>query len=109
LKYVMKDSQINPPLQPKKRRPKIVPPQPSYRQAQPPANFILVKLAPDKADKTLNKLKRIKGLCGFHQVHGKYDLVLIIRERNGFDKKAIVKNIIGIPGVVEVQALVAAS
>jgi hypothetical protein len=109
LKYAMDHRKLNPPLSPKKRRPKIEPPQPSYKPGQPPANFILIKLAPKKADKTLKALRKIKGISGFHPVRGKYDLVLIVRERNGFDKQAIIKSLSGIPGVVEVQALVAAS
>ncbi|MEE9151605.1 MAG: Lrp/AsnC ligand binding domain-containing protein [Thermoplasmata archaeon] len=109
LKYAMDHRQKNQLSRPEKRRPKIVPPRPPYKTAQPPPNFILVKLAPGPSKGSLKRLRKIKGICGFHRVLGEFDLVLIIRETNGFDKQAIVKNISGIPGVVKVQTLVAAS
>ncbi len=108
LRYAMDERNLNPPPSPQKRRPKIVPPQPNYK-AQPPPNFILVKLSPKISKNSLKKLRKIRGIVGFHPVKGQFDLVLIVRERNGFDKKAIVKSISGIPGVLEVQTLVAAS
>lgn len=109
MKYEMERRHITPQPPLKKRRPKIIPPPPSYKPAKRSANFILVKLAPDIAEKTLKELRKIKGISGFHPVYGEYDLVIIVREKNGFDKKSVVNSIWGIPGVVEVQTLVAAS
>jgi len=85
------------------------PPERSFKPTNKPANFILIKLAPDKADKSLEQIRKIEGISGFHRVSGQYDLVLIVRERNGFNKEALMKNISSIPGVIEVQTLMAAS
>ena len=108
MRYAIDERHLNSPPAPRKRRPKIVPPQPNYK-AQPPPNFILVKLSPRISKNSLKKLRKIRGIVGFHPVKGQFDLVLIVRERNGFDKQAIVDSISGIPGVLEVQTLVAAS
>jgi len=92
-----------------KPRPKIMPPPPAYQLKQDPAHFILVKLKKGTLEKTLKKLKRIKGISGFHPVFGEFDLVIIIRERKSVNKEKLLKIIKAETEVIKVQTLMAAS
>jgi DNA-binding Lrp family transcriptional regulator len=92
-----------------KPRPKVIPPPPSFRPQPESAHFILVKLQPKSIKKALQKLKRIKGISGFHPVYGEYDIVIIIREREGVNKKKIIQMIQKHPDVIDAQTLIAAS
>ena len=92
-----------------KPRPKIMPPPSEFQCKQDPAHFILVKLKKGTIEKTLKKLKRIKGISGFHPVFGEFDLVIIIRERKTVNKEKLLKIIKAESQVLKVQTLMAAS
>ena len=96
-----------PPIE--KRRPKIIPPPPSYQAQEKSAHFILVKLAPSTLKKSIKEIENIEGISGFHPVYGEYDLVIIIRERKQFNKKSLLRSIWSVTGVLDVQTLLAAS
>jgi hypothetical protein len=96
-----------PPIE--KRRPRVIPPPPTYKAQEKSAHFILVKLAPSTLKQSIKEIENIDGISGFHPVYGEYDLVLIIRERNNFNKKPLLRSIWSVTGVLDVQTLLAAS
>ncbi len=109
MKYAIDNRFITPALSSDSLRPKIVAPPPSFKPPEKSPNFILIKITPGKVEECIKHLKRIKGISGFHAVYGEYDLVLIVRERDKFDRQRLMKMIWALTGVVDVQTLVAAS
>ncbi len=109
MRYAIDHRHLPPSLSGEIMRPKIVAPPPYYKPGESSANFVLVKLATGQTGKIIGVLRKLNGINGIHPVFGEYDLVIIIREKDGVDKHTLLECIRAIAGVVDVQTLVAAS
>ena len=73
------------------------------------ANFVLIKIAVGEEDTSYQTLKHIEGIESIHFVYGKYDMVLVIYERDSTKLRDIImKSIRNVEGVIDTTTLVAA-